>query len=99
MKNEVVWVPYLARPSENFLLNNLYRVQSSVIQAPQSCLAVRISKRKIFFFSLRIRAAMKGEESGETCEGKCVILDVGGDRFVASRRTLERFPSTRYIIS
>ena len=42
---------------------------------------------------------MKGEESGETCEGKCVILDVGGDRFVASRRTLERFPSTRYIIS
>lgn len=36
MKNEVVWVPCLARPSENFLLNNLYRVQSSVIQAPQS---------------------------------------------------------------
>ena len=28
-------------------------------------------------------------------DGKCVILDVGGDRFVASRKHLERFPATR----
>ena len=27
--------------------------------------------------------------------GKCVILDVGGDRFVASRKNLERYPATR----
>ena len=26
---------------------------------------------------------------------KCVILDVGGDRFVASRKNLERYPATR----
>ena len=31
----------------------------------------------------------------ENSDGKCVILDVGGDRFVASRKHLERFPSTR----
>ena len=35
--------------------------------------------------------------SSGRCEGKCVILDVGGDRFVASRKSLERFPSTRYL--
>ena len=31
----------------------------------------------------------------ENSDGKCVILDVGGDRFVASRKHLERFSSTR----
>ena len=34
------------------------------------------------------------EDNSDT-DGKCVILDVGGDRFVASRKHLERFPSTR----
>ena len=33
----------------------------------------------------------------ENSDGKCVILDVGGDRFVASRKHLERFPSTRWL--
>ena len=43
-----------------------------------------------------MKAATGREETEESCEGKCVILDVGGDRFVANRRSLERFPSTRY---
>ena len=42
-----------------------------------------------------MKASAGREESEEVAEGKCVILDVGGDRFVASRRSLERFPSTR----
>ena len=37
----------------------------------------------------------KESSSQENNEGKCVILDVGGDRFVASRHHLERFPATR----
>ena len=43
-----------------------------------------------------MKAAARREESEERCEGRSVILDVGGDRFVANRRSLERFPSTRY---
>ena len=43
-----------------------------------------------------MKAAADRESSEERSEGKSVILDVGGDRFVASRKSLERFPSTRY---
>ena len=37
----------------------------------------------------------RGDQDEEGGDGKCVILDVGGDRFVASRKHLERFPATR----
>ena len=40
-------------------------------------------------------SAERGDLDEESGDGKCVILDVGGDRFVASRKHLERFPATR----
>ena len=40
-------------------------------------------------------SAERGDQDEESGDGKCVILDVGGDRFVASRKHLERFPATR----
>ena len=45
-----------------------------------------------------MKAAASREESEERCEGKCVILDVGGEKFTALRQTLFRFPTSRYIM-
>lgn len=42
-----------------------------------------------------IKHKKSSDSDDENCDGKCVILDVGGDRFVASRKHLERFPATR----
>ena len=42
------------------------------------------------FYKDRKRSVVESNHAG-----KCVILDVGGDRFVASRKNLERYPATR----
>ena len=53
--------------------------------------------RECYFKGMNLRQSSKADQDS-TNEGKCVILDVGGDRFVASRKHLERFPATRYIL-
>ena len=51
--------------------------------------------RECYFKGMNLRQNSKVIEQDAGKEGKCVILDVGGDRFVASRKHLERFPATR----
>ena len=48
-----------------------------------------------YHMEMNLNRQRKDIEDNSDTDGKCVILDVGGDRFVASRKHLERFPSTR----
>ena len=50
--------------------------------------------RECYYRGMDLKSTKNNTDSNNF-EGKSVILDVGGDRFVASRKHLERFPATR----
>ena len=54
-----------------------------------------VAKIDKYHMDMNLNRPSKEIEDNNETDGKCVILDVGGDRFVASRKHLERFPSTR----
>ena len=62
----------------------------SEIVKQNSCGSMKEGRQQFYRDLSRKRSVVEGNHAG-----KCVILDVGGDRFVASRKNLERYPATR----